>query len=66
MIAVSSSNVRAVDYDGSDLLVEYLNRSRYRYFGVPYSRFNDLLNADSKGGYIAAYIKPYYRYRRIR
>jgi hypothetical protein len=66
MIAVSSSNVKAVDHDGSDLLVEYLNRSLYRYFRVPYEKFLSLLDADSKGGYIAAYIKPYYSYRRLR
>jgi hypothetical protein len=66
MIAVSSSNVRAVDYDGSDLLVAFHSGGLYRYYGVPYDRFTGLLNASSKGGYLAAYIKPYYRYRRIR
>jgi hypothetical protein len=66
MIAVSSSNVRAVDHDGRDLLVAFRNGSLYRYFSVPYEVFCRLLNATSKGGFLARYIKPYYRYRRIR
>lgn len=66
MIAVSSSNLQAVDHDGSDLLVLFRNRTLYRYFGVSYAVFCRLLNATSKGGFLARYIKPYYRYRRIR
>jgi len=66
MIAVSSSNLKAVDHDGSDLLVAFRSGSLYRYFSVPYDRFTGLLNASSKGGYLAAYIKPYYRHSRIR
>jgi len=66
MIAVSSSNVKAVDYDDAGLLVAFHSGGLYRYFGVPYEKFLGLLNASSKGGYLAAYIKPYYSYRRIR
>ena len=66
MIAVSSSNLKAVDYDEAGLLVAFRNGSLYRYFSVPYAKFLGLLHASSKGGYLAAHIKPYYSYRRIR
>ncbi len=66
MIAVSSSNLKAVDYDDAGLLVAFRSGSLYRYYGVPYDRFTGLLNASSPGGYLAAYIKPYYSYRKIR
>lgn len=66
MIAVRSSNLKAVDYDAGGLLVAFHSGSLYRYFNVPYAKFTGLLNASSKGGYLAAQIKPYYSYRRIR
>jgi len=66
MIAVSSSNLEAVDYDADGLLVAFRNGSLYRYYNVPHEKFTGLLNAGSKGGYLAAHIKGRYRYRRIR
>jgi hypothetical protein len=66
MIGVHSSNLKAVDYDESDLLVAFRNGNLYRYFSVPYEKFIGLLHAGSKGGYLAAHIKGRYRYRRIR
>jgi hypothetical protein len=66
MIPVSSSNLKAVDHDGSDLLVAFRNGSLYRYFSVPYEKFVGLLNASSKGGYLARRIKGSHRYRRER
>ena len=66
MIAVSSSNLKAVDYDDDGLVVAFRNGTLYRYYGVPYAKFVGLLHASSKGSYLAAHIKPYYSYRRIR
>jgi hypothetical protein len=66
MIAVSSSNLKAVDYDGGDLLVAFRNGTLYRYFSVPYELFWRLLNAASKGRFLAQYIKSRFRYRRER
>ena len=50
MIAVESSNVEAVDYDGGVLYVKYKNGSLYAYYRVPHVRFVGLLEADSHGG----------------
>ncbi|MCG3149757.1 MAG: hypothetical protein PCFJNLEI_03222 [Verrucomicrobiae bacterium] len=66
MIAVRSSNLKAVDYDDDGLLVDFHGGRRYRFYGVPYDKFTGLLNAGSKGEYFAAHIKGRYRYRRIR
>lgn len=66
MIEVSSSNIESVDYESGILYVKFLNGGLYAYYRVPYGRFVGLMNADSVGGYLAEYIKPYYDYRRIR
>lgn len=66
MIGVSSSNLKAVDYDGGDLLVAFRNGTLYRYLGVPYTKYVGLLNASSKGKFLAQYIKGWFRYRRER
>jgi hypothetical protein len=59
MIPVASSNIAAVGYDPetSEMDVQFLNGSVYRYFNVPESYFHDMLGASSKGSYHHHYIK---------
>ncbi len=67
-VRVSSSNMKAVGYDAEAqiLEVEFLNGSIYQYFYVPEYKFEGLLRASSKGGYLNDHIKGGYRYRRLR
>lgn len=67
-VRVSSSNLKAVGYDAEEqiLEVEFLNGSIYHYFNVPEYKYEGLLRASSKGGYLNDYIKGGYRYRRLR
>jgi hypothetical protein len=66
-VRVSSSNLKAVGYDAEEqiLEVEFLNGSIYQYFNVPEYKFEGLLHAPSKGGYLNDHIKGSYRYRRL-
>lgn len=65
MIAVSSSNIRAIDHDGSDLIVEYMGGSKYKYKGVPTELFEAFKTAESKGRFMNAEIKGKFDYERI-
>ena len=68
MIPVKSSNLDAVGYDANEqqLYVRFLSGGTYKYFGVSEYVFNQLLMADSKGQYLARYIKKAgYRYERL-
>ncbi|WP_255313093.1 KTSC domain-containing protein [Pasteurella canis] len=47
------------------LEVKFRSGGTYQYLNVPLSRYTGLMSAWSKGSYIADYIKPYYRYRRV-
>ena len=64
--SVSSSNLRSVGYENGTLEVELHGGRVYQYYGVGYDRYADLMNASSKGSYLASHIKGHYRYRRIR
>lgn len=67
-IPVRSSNVLSIGYDLSTNTLEICYRSggTYQYLNVPSSVYNNLMNAYSKGGYLADFIKPFYRYRKVR
>lgn len=64
---VSSSNIASIGYDEntSTLEIEFLNNSIYQYFDVPQHIYNDLMQADSQGQYLAQNIKGVYRYSKI-
>jgi KTSC domain len=53
-----SGTVRKVGYDAkeSQLFIEFASGGVYRYDGVPKTVANGLLNASSKGAYVAANI----------
>lgn len=67
-VHVASSNLRAVGYDAEEqtLEVEFHSGSIYHYFNVPEYKYEGLMRASSKGGYLNDHIKGVYRYRQIR
>ena len=58
-IPVHSSSIRAVAYEGAQLLlqVEFQDREIYEYAGVPPAVFSQLLAAASIGGFFNAHIR---------
>ena len=62
---VSSSNLKSVGYENGILEVEFHSGGIYQYYGVPASVYNALMNASSKGSYLAAKVKGHYEYMRI-
>lgn len=64
---VVSSNVESIGYDedSSTLEIEFKNGATYQYFDVPENVFNELRDADSVGGYLAARIKGSYRFSKV-
>lgn len=65
-ISVSSSNVSSVGWENRVLEVEFRGGSLYQYFDVPTLTFQDLLRSTSIGGFLAKYIKPCYRARKVK
>ena len=66
VIEVHSSDLRAVDFDGSGkLTIEFHRGGVYEYDGVPYAEYSALLNASSHGEYFHAHIRNRYSYRII-
>jgi KTSC domain len=61
MISVNSSAISAVGYDGSTLTVEFNNGRTYDHPGVPYSVYEQLMQALSKGAFYNSYIRGRYR-----
>ncbi len=63
---VRSSNLAAVGYDPSTatLVIQFRSGDVYQYDSVPSSIYRGLRRAASPGGYFAAAIRPFYRYRR--
>ena len=59
---VESSAVRSVGYDEDrhELEIEYAEGGVYRYSLVPRRSYDELLDADSIGAYVATRIKPRY------
>ena len=64
MIYVDSSNIEAVGYEAVslELHVRFLKSGEtYVYYAVEEWRYQELMQADSKGKYLNANIKPYYQ-----
>jgi hypothetical protein len=61
MIPVHSSAIRAIGWAGGILTVCFHSGRIYDHPGVPYSVFEELLNAGSKGRYYNRYIRGRYR-----
>lgn len=68
MIFVSSSNVEAIGYEATtlELHVRFAKTGiTYVYYAVEEWRFQELMQADSKGTYLNTYIKPNYQYAKL-
>ncbi|MBF0192081.1 MAG: KTSC domain-containing protein [Magnetococcales bacterium] len=67
-VRVHSSNIRSVGHEplSGVLEVEFCNGSIYQYSHVPEDVFLQLLNASSKGGFLAQRIKDHYSFRKVR
>jgi hypothetical protein len=64
---VDSSNLASVGYDANDqiLEIEFNHGGVYQYFDVPEDVYDELMNADSHGQYLAHNIKGAYRYSKV-
>ncbi len=60
---VDSSNVEAIGYDSDaqELHVQFLKSGTYVYYNVEEWVFDEFMQADSKGTYLNAKIKPSYQ-----
>jgi hypothetical protein len=60
MPAVSSSNIRSLEYDDErgGVICEFLSGATYFYEGVPKSLYQEWLGSDSPGGFLHRRIKP--------
>lgn len=65
MIPVVSSNLSAIGYESHTLYVRFNDGSLYSYDAVPVEVYQGLMNASSKGQYLATFVKGRYPYRRI-
>ena len=61
LISVSSSAIRAVGYDGSTLTVLFVSGRIYDHPGVPYSVYDGLMRASSKGAFYNRYVRGKYK-----
>lgn len=61
LIRVRSSAIRAVGYDGSTLAIQFHDSGTYHHYGVPYSVYEGLMRASSKGRYYNWRIRGRYR-----
>jgi hypothetical protein len=68
MVFVDSSNVEAIGYDAVtlELHVRFLKSGEtYVYYAVEDWRYQELMQADSKGVYLNSNIKPNYQFAKL-
>lgn len=67
MKEVESSNIVSIGYDEQprDLYVKFANGGVYRYQGVDALAHRSLMEAESKGAYLAKHIKKAYDFQRV-
>jgi hypothetical protein len=62
MIPVNSSSIRAVDYDGNHLFVQFHNSDTiYDHPNVPYDVYEAFMNTPSMGAYYNRHIRGRYK-----
>ena len=68
LVAVNSSNLSGIGYDGwsAVLVIEFHGGRIYQYADVPYSTYEGLMRAESHGKYFAENIRNHFSYRRLR
>lgn len=62
---VTSSNISSIGYEDGVLEIEFRNGAIYQYYDVQEHIFDELMQADSHGKYLAQNIKGYFRYSRV-
>lgn len=64
---VASSNIVAIGYDepSQTLEVEFMSGAVYQYYNVTQALFDQLMQAGSKGQFLAYQIKNVYPYSRV-
>jgi hypothetical protein len=68
MSFVDSSNIEAIGYDTGtlELHVRFLRSGEtYVYYAIEEWRYQELMQADSKGTYLNVNIKPNYQYAKL-
>jgi hypothetical protein len=55
----------AYDHDRAILQLEFRSGAVYQYFAVPRQSYQELLQADSPGGYFNRRIRSFFRYARL-
>ena len=65
--SVESSNLASIGYDAENeiLEIEFNHGGIYQYFDVPFAVYDELIEADSHGQYLAQHIKGKYRYVKV-
>lgn len=65
---VSSEAIASFGYDAASrtLEIEFRSGAVYQYLDVPRSEFDNLIQADSLGGYVNTHIKPLFDYICVR
>lgn len=65
--SVVSSNISSIGYDNGDsvLEVEFNNGAIYQYFDVPQHIHEEIMTAESIGGYLARNVKGHFRFSRV-
>lgn len=63
--AVTSSNVKSVGHQGTDLEVEFKHGGVYLYRNVPAEVFERMMTAESIGKFIHSDIKPNYAHEKV-
>ena len=66
-IRLDSTNIYSVSYDPRReiLIVRFRNNTRYRYFDVPESVFQDLLDAESHGKFFHKNIRNVFVFEKM-
>jgi uncharacterized protein len=62
---VSSSTIVSIGYEGETLEVEFKNGTVYQYYNVPEVVYSQLMESNSKGGYLNANIRSAFAYSRV-
>ena len=64
-MAISSSAIESIEYDGRDLRVVFQDGREHIYFNVPADVVEQLEESMSAGAFFNAYIRPAYASRRL-
>jgi KTSC domain len=66
-VALQSNTLASVVYHAAKrrLEIEFRTGTRYLYFQVPSERYQQLLNAESKGAYFNHHIRNHFPYQRL-